>query len=97
MNENDTKNIEIQLNDDTAQGIFSNLSIINHSDAEFIFDFVYLQPNVPKGKVRSRIIMTPEHAKRFLSAINDNVNKFESKYGDITVKSQIPAQNLSIQ
>ena len=96
MKEDEVKNIEIQLTEDVAQGIFANLAIINHTDAEFVLDYVYLQPNTPKWKVRSRIIMTPEHIKRFMLAINDNVNKFEEKFGEIKLRTNIK-ESISIK
>ena len=76
-------NLEIQLNEEMAQGTYSNLSIINHTRSEFVLDLIYLQPNAPKGKVVSRVIMTPENTKNFLGAIQDNIHKFEQKYGPI--------------
>jgi len=82
----DVKNqgqINIELSDDVAEGIYSNLAIITHSQAEFIVDFVKLMPGVPKAKVKSRIILTPEHAKRLYKALQDNIRKFESVNGPI--------------
>ncbi len=84
----DTRNIEIQLSDDTAQGHYSNLAIINHSESEFVLDFVFLQPNVPKGKIHSRVIMTPDHAKRLQLALEDNLKKFETKFGEVRLKTE---------
>ena len=84
----DEKNIEIQMDEKNANGTFSNLAIINHSDAEFVFDFIYLQPNIPKGKVQSRVIMTPSHAKKFFLALNDNLEKFQKKYNEIKIHNQ---------
>ena len=81
------KNIEIIMDDQVANGTFANMAIINHSDAEITFDFIYLQPNAPKGKVRSRIIMTPTHAKKFFYALKENIKKFENKHGEIVMKS----------
>lgn len=75
--------IKIEVDDLTAQGCYSNLALISHNECEFVFDFVYVQPQEPKGKVRSRIILNPTHAKRFLEALTDNINKFETKYGII--------------
>ena len=75
--------INIQLDEDVAQGIYSNLAIINHSVSEFVVDFVTIMPGVPKSKVKSRIILTPQHAKRFLKALNDNVGRFEKAHGEI--------------
>jgi len=75
--------INIELSDETAQGIYSNLAIITHSSAEFIIDFVRIMPGVPKAQVKSRIILTPEHAKRLMSALKDNMSKYESVHGTI--------------
>lgn len=82
MEEKKNKNqINIELSDEVAEGIYSNLAIITHSHAEFIVDFVKLMPGSPKAKVKSRIILTPEHAKRFNNALTDNIKKFESLHG----------------
>src|SRR3989339_1697899 len=75
--------INIDLKEDIAQGIYSNLAIITHSSAEFVLDFVRVMPGVPKAEVKSRIILTPEHAKRFMNALKDNISKFESMHGQI--------------
>lgn len=75
--------INIELNDDVASGIFSNLALINHSPTEFIVDFVQMMPGVPKAKVKSRVILTPQHAKKILRALADNVHKYESNFGEI--------------
>jgi hypothetical protein len=75
--------IDIHLSEEIAQGVYSNLAIITHSHAEFILDFVSLMPGIPKGTVRSRIILTPQNAKRLLFALQDNMQKFESKNGKI--------------
>jgi uncharacterized protein (DUF1778 family) len=75
--------INIDLKEDIAQGIYSNLAIITHSSAEFVLDFVRVMPGVPKADVKSRIILTPEHAKRLLSALQDNVDKYEKMHGPI--------------
>ena len=75
--------INIELSEDVAQGEYSNLAIITHSTAEFIVDFVSMMPGAPKAKVKSRIILTPQHAKRLLKALNENVRKFESQHGEI--------------
>jgi len=79
-----TNQINIELTDDVADGTYSNLAIITHSNQEFVMDFIKVMPGVPKAKVKSRIILTPQHAKRFLRALSENVRKFESIYGDIT-------------
>lgn len=84
MEENKNKNkVNIDLSEDIAEGIYSNLAIITHSHAEFIVDFVKMMPGAPKAKVKSRIILTPEHAKRLTKALNDNIRKFESMHGPI--------------
>jgi hypothetical protein len=81
-NEKDNQ-IQIELPEDIAQGIYSNLAIIAHSSSEFVIDFVRSLPGMPKAKVQSRIVITPEHAKRLLYALNDNINRFESQNGPI--------------
>ena len=80
--------IDIHLSEEIAQGVYSNLAIITHSHAEFILDFVALMPGLPKGNVRSRIIVTPQNAKRLLFALQDNVQKFEQKNGKIIDNQQ---------
>ncbi len=75
--------INIELDEKTAEGIYSNLAIINHSQSEFIVDYITLMPGVPKAKVRSRIILTPQHAKRFLAALKENIQRYESVHGEI--------------
>ena len=75
--------INIELKEDVAQGTYSNLAIITHSTAEFVLDFVRIMPGVPKAEVKSRIILTPEHAKRLLLALKDNIAKFEAANGPI--------------
>jgi hypothetical protein len=76
-------NINIELPEDVAEGIYSNLAIITHSNSEFIIDFIRIMPGVPKAKVKSRILLTPQHAKRLMKALKDNVTKFESINGTI--------------
>jgi hypothetical protein len=81
--EKNQKQINIELDEKTAEGIYSNLAIINHSGSEFVIDFISLMPGAPKAKVKSRIILTPQHAKKFLKALSDNVNRFEQAHGTI--------------
>ena len=76
-------NINIELNQDIAQGIYSNLVIVNHSPTEFVLDFINVMPGAPKANVRSRIILTPEHAKKFINAFGENLSKYEKSYGKI--------------
>lgn len=75
--------LNIELSEDVAQGIYSNLAVITHSSSEFVIDFVRIMPGVPKANVKSRVILTPEHAKRLLMALQDNVKKFEAQHGPI--------------
>lgn len=82
-NRNQPPALNIELSEETAEGIYSNLAIISHSNSEFVVDFIRLMPNVPKAKVKSRIILTPQHAKRLLSALRENVVKFEAQFGKI--------------
>ena len=77
---------DIELNREVAQGTYSNLSIISHSSSEFIVDFIRIMPGMPKAEVKSRIILTPEHAKRLLLALQDNVRRFEMDYGKINLQ-----------
>lgn len=80
--------LNIELSEEIAEGQYSNLAIISHSSSEFVFDFIKIMPGMPKGRVKSRILMTPQHAKRLLRALNDNVVKFESQNGTITEGEQ---------
>ncbi len=82
----DSKNqqqLNIELNDEVAQGVYSNLAVITHSPAEFVVDFIRAMPGVPKARVQSRIILTPQHAKRLMHALAENVSKYESQFGAI--------------
>lgn len=82
--------INIEVDENTAQGVYSNLAIINHSLSEFIVDFITIMPAAPNAKVRSRIILTPEHAKRFQKALSENIKRFENANGEIDSKDQPP-------
>ncbi len=75
--------INLELDENLAQGTYSNLALINHSISEFVVDFINVMPGVPKAKVKSRIILTPQHAKRFSKALNDNISRFEKSNGEI--------------
>ena len=83
MEEKPKNQINIELTDEVAGGIYSNLAIITHSPSEFVLDFVSLMPGAPKAKVKSRIVMTPQHAKRLYKALADNLSKYESTFGTI--------------
>ena len=75
--------MNIELSEDIALGVYSNLAVITHSPAEVVCDFIQIMPGMPKGKVRSRILMTPQNAKRFLNALADNLSKYEQNFGAI--------------
>jgi hypothetical protein len=81
--ENQENQLNIELSEEVAEGIYSNLAIITHSQSEFVLDFIKMMPGVPKARVKARIILTPQHAKRLLHALSDNVQKFEQQNGKI--------------
>jgi hypothetical protein len=90
MAEQQTPNqINIEISEEVAEGSYANLAIITHSHAEFVIDFVNVMPGTPKSKVKSRIIFTPMHAKRFLKALEDNVNRYEAANGTIQDLEQV--------
>lgn len=95
--ENDKKEISIELSQEIAEGIYSNLAIISHSSSEFVVDFVRIMPGAPKAHVKSRIILTPEHAKRLLFAIQENVAKYEQEHGQIKLGNQAPVPPLNFE
>jgi hypothetical protein len=84
-NQQQGQQINIELGEKEAEGIYSNLAIITHSPAEFIIDFTRIVPGVPKAKVHARIITTPQHAKMLMKALKDNIERFEARFGEITV------------
>lgn len=95
MDDSKNKNqgqINIELSDEVAEGIYTNLAMITHSNSEFIVDFIKMMPGVPKAKVKSRVILTPQHAKRLLKALQDNISKFEAMHGHI--KDSNPGEKL---
>jgi len=77
--------LDIELDETTAQGNYSNLAIISHSTSEFIIDFATVLPGVPKARVKSRVILTPEHAKRLLLSLQENITRYESNVGKIHI------------
>lgn len=81
--QNPGNQLNVELPADIAQGTYSNLAVISHSNAEFVMDFLQVMPGAPKAEVRSRIIMTPFHAKRLLQALADNIGKFERNFGSV--------------
>ncbi len=97
MAEEKGNQISIELPEDVAEGTYANLAVISHSHAEFIVDFIRMVPNVPKAKVKSRIILTPQHAKRLMRALMENVKKFEAQNGPIkdTEPPHFPPMNFN--
>ena len=87
--------LQIELDEVTAQGAYSNLVFLNHNDAEFTLDFVYVQPGGPRAWVRSRIIMSPRHAKRFLRALESNVARYEQVFGKIDEGNPVDPMTVS--
>jgi uncharacterized protein (DUF1778 family) len=91
MEEQNIENqLNIELSEEVAEGIYSNLAVITHSNTEFVLDFIRVMPGVPKARVKSRIVLTPEHAKRFLIALEENVEKFEALNGRIKINEGQP-------
>jgi hypothetical protein len=86
--------IQIQLDEDVAQGVYANLALVNHTETEFTIDVMYLQPQQPKAKVRARIISSPKHTKRLLNALQENVRRFEERFGPIDLSGPNPADQL---
>lgn len=80
--------MNIELNEETALGVYSNLAVITHSPTELVCDFIQIMPGMPKGKVRSRILMNPQNAKRFLNALAENIQKYEENFGPIDEPKQ---------
>ena len=90
MSETKKQGIEIQLDEQVGQGNYCNLAIITHSTSEFIVDFATMLPGLPKARVRSRIVLTPEHAKRLLLSLHENVTRYESAFGPISIRAKQP-------
>jgi len=89
-NKKQQNQINIELPDDVAEGVYANLAMVAHSNSEFVIDFIRLMPGVPKAKVKSRVVITPEHAKRLLSALKDNISKYEKNFGPIKQSEESP-------
>lgn len=90
MKNNENQNqIQIELTDEIAQGTYANLAIVSHSSSEFVLDFIRIVPGVPKAKVKSRVILTPEHAKRLMLVLKDNIDQYESFNGSIKIENPI--------
>jgi hypothetical protein len=90
QNQNQNQNqLNIEITEEIAEGQYANLAIITHSHAEFVIDFVNVMPGTPKSKVKSRIVMTPQHTKRFMKALIENLQRFEDSHGDIQDLEQV--------
>src|SRR5438045_2872673 len=86
--------IQLQIDDHTAQGVYVNMAMLNHNETEFVIDFIYVQPQAPKAVVRARIINNPKHMKRFLHALHDNVAKYEAQFGKIEISGPMPVVGM---
>ncbi len=86
----DQNQLNIELTEEIADGEYVNLAMIAHSNSEFVIDFIKMMPGVPKAKVKSRIVITPEHAKRLLHALKDNVDKYEAAFGPVKQSDELP-------
>lgn len=91
----DPNAINIELSENMAEGEYANLALIAHSNSEFVIDFIRMMPGMPKAKVKSRIVVTPEHAKRLLAALSENVERYEQSFGHIKVHSDAPNYPIS--
>ncbi|MBL6619514.1 MAG: DUF3467 domain-containing protein [Flavobacteriales bacterium] len=80
--------LNIELPDEVAPGVYSNLAVVTHSQTEFVLDFIQVMPGTPKAKVRSRVVLSPQHAKRVMKMLVDNIGKFEGQHGKIEMASQ---------
>lgn len=87
--------LEIHLDDETAQGVYVNMAVVNHNDAEFTVDFIYAQPQCPRAKVRSRIITSPRHLKRLIAALQDSLLRYEQSFGQIPMTPPSPVDDAN--
>lgn len=92
-----TQQINLELGEKEAEGIYSNFVVISHSSAEFVMDFTRMLPGVPKTRVYARLIMTPQHVKAFANALNDNIEKFEKQHGEIKLTGQDQGKQFGFQ
>lgn len=96
MAEQKMGNLDVELDETVAQGHYSNLVIISHSTSEFILDFATVLPGLPKAKVKSRLVLTPEHAKRLLLSLQENITRYETNNGKIEIRTPQPQQGMKI-
>lgn len=87
--------LQIELKEDIAQGIYVNLAVIAHSSSEFVLDFIRVMPGMPKASVKSRIVLAPEHAKKLLRALEENIGKYESTFGTIRLLNDLPVPPMT--
>ena len=87
--ENQEQPLQVEIDDQTARGQYANMALITHSETEVLFDFLFLQPQSPKTKVLSRVISSPVHAKRFLWALQENIAKYEERFGKIDAEQHL--------
>ena len=95
-NKNNDNQLQIELKEDVAPGTYANLAILTHSSSEFILDFVRIMPGMPKANVESRVVLAPEHAKRLLRALEENVGKYERTFGSIRLAEEQPIMPMSV-
>jgi hypothetical protein len=88
------RRLDIQMDDDVAQGMYINLALVNHTETEFTVDVIYVQPQQPKAKVRARLISSPQHTKRLLLALQENMRRYEARFGEIDLAGPNPADAL---
>lgn len=86
--------VEIHLDEETAQGIYVNLAVVNHTATEFVIDFIFAQPQAPRAKVRSRIITSPAHVKRLIAVLHENLQRYEQGYGTIDLSIPPPGGEI---
>lgn len=96
MENNDKKQLSLDIKPEIARGSYSNLAIISHSASEFIIDFATMLPGLPKPDITNRIVMNPEHAKRLLNALIDNIQKYEAQFGQIRIADQQPKGTFNL-
>ena len=94
--EQNPQSLDIELTEEIAEGTYSNFAIITHSQSEFILDFIRMRPGVPKGKVKSRIILAPHHAKRLLMALGDNLARYEANFGEVELDEMHGQPNVPL-
>ena len=96
MDNNEKKPLSLDLKPEIAKGSYSNLAIISHSPSEFVIDFATMLPGLQKPDISNRIVMNPEHAKRLLNALSDNIQKYESQFGPITMREVQPKGTINL-